>query len=419
MASSKGRGEKFLNFEMDWYFYAAVSTGLLVAGACWCFFGRGGGETPSEDHEKSPLVNKSNKKTRAVIAKFEELEKRNFKKAKVAVARRVVERCPVCRKQLQDQHVQFQNLGLHKRCFRCRVCKCDLNLKDSTIQTIQANGKVSFQCGSCQHLTDKAAQHVSKVAGERVVVQEHEQGDHKKVLADIGDDLEQAVYFMTPRCAVCGEPVDTKKNEWTLEGRTLYHKTCHETGRPNSPSKSIKLPPSFCAKYLPQQIILKLSSSNGTTLTNLYFVWKDRDEEAILLRKEDSKVVVVPFVLDDQAPANPNYAPPSSGNKLAQINPLVQKKSTPKNTQVPLPSDPGRIQLELVKGVDVGPRCPVMPESAKVDEGTLITTLAYLYFGLTYRLSLQIEVLASEGESLLKLQEARLTVTIQDTNSVI
>ena len=76
--------------------------------------------------------------------------------------------------------------------------------------------------------------------------------------------------------------------------------------------------------------------------------------------------------------------------------------------------------MELVQAVEVGPRCPVMPEPVALatdgNEQVLVATLAYLYFGLTYRLSLRIPILEP---SILDLPQARLTITIQDTNNRI
>ena len=61
-----------------------------------------------------------------------------------------------------------------------------------------------------------------------------------------------------------------------------------------------------------------------------------------------------------------------------------------------------------------------MPEPVALatdgNEQVLVATLAYLYFGLTYRLSLRIPILEP---SILDLPQARLTITIQDTNNRI
>lgn len=270
-----------------------------------------------------------------------------------------------------------------------------------------SNGKVRFVCDACVAVSDHRDVY-AKPAGERTVVDQ--KGNVHQVLGEIGDDLEQAVYFMTPRCATCGGDLQQAydkegKAGIRVVGRTVYHALCFETGRPAAhvTAPAVKLPPSFCAKYLPEHIILKLVHDK-TTLTTLYFCWKDRAAEAEALRRADEACVSVQLALDDQAPANPNYIPTSKDNGK-------RKKPT---KRVPLHFDDVKdVQVQLVPGSQVPPRVPRMPQPALLKDGSYWTAeLVYLHFGLQYRLIVCIPHDASEQS--LRLVEAGLTLTIQD-----
>jgi hypothetical protein len=286
----------------------------------------------------------------------------------------------------------------------------------------------------------------------------------------------------------------------------VYHTRCFETGRPssfisakNAYACTPKLPPSFCAKYLPLQIIIKLVlhqdsslplpsslpltkrtikrkkiNENAVALTTLYFVWKERETRAEQLRKEtkDAPMVQVPFSLDEQAPANPNYIPQNGFYKK-------QKNSEQRRKPLQVLKHKLRdVQMELVTpgGEEVAPRCPVMPEPVSIinninnncsslrvsdddcmkageevlqqdtptpitrmttsvittSESFLCAKLEYLKFGLQYTLTLNIPCSAcndgsggSDGQQLeqeqaekeqlkLELEVASLTVTIED-----
>jgi len=297
----------------------------------------------------------------------------------------------------------------------------------------------------------------TKIAGQRIEIQSHEQVDTKAVKKEIGDDLEMAVYFMTKRCAVCGgtdfnhngkymDEGNTHPKRRLLFGSTLYHALCFETGLPSPQglakviAEDIKLPPSFCAKYLPQQIILKLVTpaapeggvpkkkikrkeaylsqkewdDSRVTLTTLYFVWKDRERQAAQLREEqkDASTVMVPFALDENAPANPNYkllqeeedadattetvavvsddedANNNNNFKLNSNNNSKGKKRKRKLVQVPYQENNNTavsdatatlkdlLQMELLTpgGVEMAPRCPRMPEPVSLSSMTMVVS---------------------------------------------
>ena len=317
----------------------------------------------------------------------------------------IVGRCPVCRRKLmKDDVVTFQQLSIHKECFVCRGCGDDLGQKEKEGQNYACmtatNGKVKFTCATCRTMPLKPTDSFASIAGERTVIGESEYGNVDKVVGEIGDDLEQAVYFMTPRCATCGGDLNQtyKKESVKVIGRTVYHPHCFEEGRPHPDltKPCVKLPPSFCAKYLPPQIILKLSTDKET-LTTLYFCWKNRVEHAMKLRKEDARVVVVPFVLDGDAPANPNHQPSNTKRKQPKIHMAQPHFST--------------VKVELVSGVQVGPRKPIMPKPAWIDSLSFHAHLTYLHFGLEYYLELTIPL---KTDAMLHLTNATLSVTIQD-----
>eukprot|EP00977_Amphora_coffeiformis_P009779 scaffold2251_cov178-Amphora_coffeaeformis.AAC.3 len=324
-----------------------------------------------------------------------------------------VNRCPACRKKLEDGDVLItcQNWSVHVRCFICRECGDDLSRKPSLeeeeeeeeekdVHMSKSNGKIKFTCATCHDVSMKLSDSFASIAGERIVIDESEYGNVDKVVGEIGDDLEQAVYFMTPRCATCGGDLNQtyKKEGVKVIGRTVYHPYCFDNGRPapELAEPSVKLPPSFCAKYLPPQIILKLSTAKET-LTTLYFCWKNRVEQANKLREEDSSVVVVTFVLDEEAPANPNHQSSNSKRKQPKAYIVQPDLSTAK--------------VELVSGVQVGPRNPIMPKPAWIESQSFRTQLTYLHFGLEYCLEL---IIPSESDALLNLSTATLSIKIQD-----
>jgi hypothetical protein len=328
-------------------------------------------------------------------------------------------RCSACRRVVNNSHatIFFNQLILHQACLTCRDCGCELLdcLADASIDTFWSNGKLRFTCAPCR-INQASGLHDSyaSIAGERVVVSQSEHGDVDGVLGEIGDDLEQAVYFMTPRCATCGG--DLNQTYGSAEGirvigRTVYHNHCFVTGVPpkHLPPPTVKLPPSFCAKYLSQQIILKLTC-HGKTLTTLYFCWPDRVKTAEHLRENDDEVVIVSFVLDASAPANPNYQ---------RIQKTEKKNFKSPAKHIAVPACIQDLTIELVPGDQVPPRNPWMAEYAYIShdansKAKMIASLYYLHFGLEYCLTLSIPI---EGDAVLSVVDASLSVRIRDWQS--
>lgn len=416
-------------------------------------------EAADEDNnERSPLVSK---RTQKVIAQFEKrLQQSESQKAKHdaspgskqhGVSKNAEnKRCAVCRKTILSSTLKdygetiitYREMKMHGTCFSCRDCGKSLiqnslggassnnGKENKSIYLSKSNGKVKLHCATC--LEDQStSDFYATQAGSRKVVEESEHGDVQQVMEDIGDDLEQAVYFQTPKCATCGDNLTTRHKQqqqqskgakkFVVMGRTVYHPYCYETGRPPShwPAPAVKLPPSFCAKYLPRQIILKLVE-NGITMTTLYFCWENREAHAVQLRRQDDAIVTVPWVLDETAPANPNY------QRRPDNNHSSARKQKPAAKEITIPKQVSTIELELVSGVEVAPRVPQMPEPARIDslgdDNTennlhLHARLVYLHFGLEYSLTLQVPVAAlgeNGSQCIGNLVGAKLSVTIQD-----
>lgn len=339
-----------------------------------------------------------------------------------------VVRCPACRRKIVDPSsncVKHEGLLVHEKCFVCRTCGKYLCSHPPTAAILKPMilGKVAFTCSDCCSIAESGltgrAEFTSRIAGERIVVKEVEHGNISKVVDKIGDDLEQAVYFMTPRCATCGGDLrQPHLGKIKTVGKTCYHKHCYETGRPRCdfPKPSVKLPPSFCAKYLPQQMIVKLSpSQDERSSKSLYFCWKNRENHAVELRQANLDVVIVPFVLDEKARANANYYPPKT-NTMRDNGQAKIRKQPPSHT--PVPPDLADVRLDLVAGSQVGPREPVMPKPASIIRSLTLANhlvldaqLTYCHLGLEYCLGLQVPLTTQRT---LDLPRATLSVKIED-----
>jgi hypothetical protein len=373
-----------------------------------------------------------------------------------------IERCPACRKTFSSSEqeedpatggsiVLFRQQRLHSTCFRC--CDCQSNLlfyQTETVEQYTANVRIKFRCPSCRHRyedRDNIVQH--KERGQRVIIHPHEQGDTKQTMDKIGDDLTEAVYFMHPKCAVCGGDFfetrtkdDKKKMAKETNGNWRYHQVCWDTGTPAClPDEEMKtktlLHPAHSARYLPEQIILQIvwdrnnptitgtasndkgskNTTSTTILTTLYFVWNDREANWKRLRKENKNdaIVIIPYSLDEEAPANPNY---SSSRYTKKQRRQAQPASASKGV-LALPEEVNdnieQLQLKLLAADEVAPRPPTMVEPISItviqneeeettmpasnDNGTaqqassslfLCAKLGYFKFGLQYTLTLKI-----------------------------
>ena len=519
------------------YLYGVPCLSLLVciAGGCWwwqkkktAWFGVG-------KDERKPLLpgGKGKRQVSNVIAKFESQEAANknalnkggkqvtqgkgrasnllsrfsrAKKKQVAPLdaspekKKPVDRCPACRKTFSSTTaadiVCFQDQKVHLSCFLC--CDCQINLQHhehKTVQQYSANVRVRFQCQKCcEQFNGKQQQHSHKSAVKHklgpVVIEDQEQGDTKETLEKIGDDLTEAVFFMHPKCCVCGRDFYNKTMAQETKGNWRYHQECWDNGTPtilDEMKACTKLLPAASAKYLPEQLIVQLlclsevttaaTSNNGKKkkgrdskiLTTLYFVWENKEEHAKELSKAHKKdpMVAVPYLLDDQAPANPNFVPQVHTATVQQTKRQRQAQSATAKI-ITLPANNtgvDKFQLRLLAEDEVAPRPPTMMEPVSIImEGVSISSdvegdrdmvdgdtnmtdmgegngeqtkrflsakLGFLKFGLQYIVSLRVPLVedaapmdsveptdddkvATDKGSQVNLVEALLSVTIQE-----
>lgn len=407
---------------------------LCIAGGCWWWqrkkaVWRG-------VSERRPLLsdNKTKRRVSNVIAKFESQERANkdalhkggqqvamtksrnwtvwslfsrTSKAKVTpdVAtiattsipkKKPVERCPACRKTFSASStsdiVHFQNQKVHLPCFSCCDCQTSLQHHDAkTIQQYPANVRVRYQCQACcEKYNGQQQQDYHKSAVKHklgpVVIEDHEQGDTKETLDMIGDDLSEAVFFMHPKCCVCGGDFFNTAMAQASKGNWRYHQECWDSGAPlalDEMKARTKLLPAASAKYLPEQLILQLcgppestpspantgkkkKKDDATILTTLYFVWKSKEDHAKKLSREHKRdpMVTIPFSLDEQAPANPNFKPQAFTATVQQTKRQRQARSaTAKVLTLPV-NNTGveKFHMKLLAEDEVSPRPPKMEE---------------------------------------------------------
>ena len=409
---------------------------LCIAGGCWwwqkkkaAWFGVG------KNNERKPLLSdgKGKRQVSNVIAKFESQEAANKKassKGKEPVSQvkgnsssglglfsrakkkkvvpldtrpektKPVDRCQVCRKTFSSKAadiVHFQDQKVHLSCFLC--CDCQINLQHhehKTVQQYSANVRVKFQCRNCcEQFNGKPQQHSHESAVKHklgpVVIEDHEQGDTKETLEKIGDDLTEAVFFMHPKCCVCGGDFYNKTMARETKGNWRYHQECWDSGVPtmlDEMKACTKLLPAASAKYLPEQLIVQLycpleittaTTSTNTykkkgidskILTTLYFVWENKEAHAKELSKVHKKdpMVAVPYILDDQAPANPNFVPQVHTATVQQSKRQRQAQSTTAKTLTLPANNMGvdKFQLRLLAEDEVAPRPPTMVEPVSI-----------------------------------------------------
>jgi len=458
------------------YGLSGCSLLLVLAGTCWWWQRKRHACWNIQTDEKKPLLPASQRRVSNVIAKFETQEAANKTKenplskncqkrisggwSRVSKRRSKIapldtrkegkkfDRCPACRKVFSlatsARTVIFQDQKLHQSCFQC--CDCQTNLLDHDPKTVTeyvAAVRVRFQCQACcQKFNGKQQQdcHTRAVQprGGSVVIDHHEKGDTKQTMEKIGDALSEAVFFMHPKCSVCGGDFDDKDNNKQMaketRGNWRYHEECWDKGKPTVPSDIPKLTPAHSAKYLPDQIILQLRGQEENILTTLFFVWKNKEENVKELKqtRKNDTVVDVLYTLDDEAPANPNYKPQTIYSPVIHPQLEVMKKqpksSTTKGLVLPRAATTNGIvkdlQLKLLLEEKVAPRPPTLVEPVSIvhvdsdaedgEKSYLSAKLEYLKFGLHYVMALQIPF-EDEERTKIDLVEALLSVTIQKT----
>ena len=331
----------------------------------------------------------------------------NRRNSSIRVVPSEEQQCTACRQKIfpTEETITCRQKLYHTRCFKCSECGTKLkNLPDEE-HRILSDDVVFLQCSRCkldgeQKYKPKV---LSRVAGEKITVEDEEQGDIDQVIDDIGDELEEKMHLMIPRCATCGGDFLQYTGELTSIGMLKYHKECLLMGRPAMGLQpSMTLQPVQAAKYLPDNFILRLSIEGGKVMTTLYFLWKGKEDELKQLRSEQKQSISVSFELDENARANPNFT-----------------GSAKRKTTVPLPpSDEKSIMvLDLVGGDQISPQPPKMIEPVAIlsayqnSSNCLKASISYFKYNLRHSLFLNIPCNISCDE--LQLGGATLTVEIQ------
>jgi hypothetical protein len=299
--------------------------------------------------------------------------------------------CRICEKKLfpTDETTTCRSYTYHIGCFRCALCSSKLKNHPDEVHKLVVTGEgqehMLLQCRQCgiDNEHKNKPRRKSRKAGERIVVEDSEQGDVENVVDAIGDDLEEAMYGMIPRCALCGGDFLSYEGEISIVGSLKYHNDCFLWGKPGTGSGSVTLPPVQAARYLPDNLILKVATPEGKSLTTLFFVWKDKEAAVKRLRNDRPDHVTATFELDEEARNNPNYKEKSEDQKKATV-PLP-----------PMNGEEANFTLELVGGAKIAPEPPQVIAPPRVikayQKPTILRgTIRYVKYGLDHTLELTI-----------------------------
>jgi hypothetical protein len=94
-----------------------------------------------------------------------------------------------------------------------------------------------FLCSRCQEESINMCK--TKVlgtkAGEKIIIEDDEQGDVDGVKDAIGDELEDIVLnHMLPKCGTCGVDFLAYEGNIAMVGSVKHHQECWETGKPGA-----------------------------------------------------------------------------------------------------------------------------------------------------------------------------------------
>ena len=322
--------------------------------------------------------------------------------------------CLVCQKKIfpTDESTNARNRTYHASCFKCTLCKAKLKNHPDEEHELVGGVHLYLQCSRCNldNQQKYKPRQLSRVAGEKIVVEDAEQGDIEQVVEAIGDELEEAIYAMIPRCATCGGDFLQYKGEVSIVGSLKYHQECFLTGKPSTGTASLTMDPVHAAKYLPQDIIMKLTSGSGKIFTTLFFVWKDRDDALKSMRSmERSSEISVTYDLDEEARANPNH--PSSRYNTRKTLLSIPPSLDDKEENVDL-------KLDLVGGDQISPQAPSQEGAVSISSAgqrtpVLRGTMGYSKYNLKH--SLLIQIPCGTACDTLDLVGSTLTVSIQET----
>jgi hypothetical protein len=332
-------------------------------------------------------------------------------------------RCRVCQKKLfpTEKITTAQKQDYHAACFKCALCGTKLKnhpdedhnmllVSKSSSDAALSIRDIVLKCHTCKIHNEQnyETRTHSTLAGQRVVIGDEEQGDIEQVVDLIGDELENAICGMTPRCSTCGGDFLTYKGEIAMMGALKYHKECFQMGKPalGVQTSAVQLPPRQAAKYLPDTLILRLSSGdkNGRNiLSSLFFVWTNKDDQLRALRAKLNESVRVFFHLDEEARANPNHRNSSKKKRFADLPPGQD------------PEHPS-LRVDIINE-QIAPKSPGMVGrssivySKKLSSSVLCAEVEYDMYSLRHLISLNVPC-DSEQEGKLDLARASLTVDI-------
>lgn len=330
--------------------------------------------------------------------------------------------CLVCQSRIfpTEDSTRARNKTYHTGCFKCSLCKSKLkNHPDEEHQLMTTAGagghNLYLQCSRCKIDNENKykPRQLSRVAGEKIVVEDAEQGDIEQVVDAIGDELEVAIFAMIPRCATCGGDFLQYKGEVSIVGSLKYHQECFMTGRPMAGiSSAITMDATQAAKYLPKDIILRLASgSSGKVLTTLFFGWKDREVVLKAMRTaEQTNIISASYSLDDEARANPNHR---------------TNRNNAKKTMLTLPRSNGGdesidLKLDIVGGDQISPQAPSQEGAVFISSGYqtspfLEGKIVYSKYNLRHSMILQIP--CNVKGDILELLDTKLTVMIKEESA--
>jgi hypothetical protein len=416
-------------------------------------------ETPEKEEEKTGLlVRRSNNGVSSTIANFETTTTNNTKpnndpspspttrsawksfvfgkrpssNNKQAAVIATPPDCAVCHKRIfptQPKTMARQN-AFHTSCFKCSDCGTKL-FHFPEESHVKIGPTLFLHCRRCQLDSEQKYKPrlVSKLAGTKTLVGDSEQGDITQVKEAIGDDLEDVMMGMTPRCATCGGDFSTyqgqgqQHDDISIVGALKYHKECLLMGKPSASvsvlqqQSSIMLVPVQAAKHLPETIILRISSLTAAAaddddgnnkkkkvIASLYFSWNDKEQELKSLRREKPQdtSIRVQFHLDQNAGSSKkrNLPTPGGDDDELCVDVIGDEMAAAPTTKMVLVENPSMIASS---------------------SSLLRAKVVFTKFHLHHSLLLEIPCCCSSGppnsqELLLELTSATLAVEIiQDT----
>jgi hypothetical protein len=252
-----------------------------------------------------------------------------------------------------------------------------------------------FLCSRCQEESINMCK--TKVlgtkAGEKILIEDDEQGDVDGVKDAIGDELEDIVLnHMLPKCGTCGVDFLAYQGNIAMVGSVKHHQECWETGKPGAIKPTDrKLDPSQAVKYLPERIIVRLTSDKKPIAT-VFFVWNTKSVDLKRIANNNNEVVIR-YGMDDQAFGNPNYVDENKRKTRARLPAGVGKEN---------------ISCELV-GDPLGVPMKQMYDPMKSGKDKVSFQLGCSKFHSQHDITLQVP---KQTNDTLDLSRARLSVNI-------